>query len=266
MLFPRGFFGTEHGTGHGLGKDRDVSLKFSIAGSSLSTALTIPENRDRSDFVRESKEKRKAGSMRLGLLGGTFDPIHFGHLLLAERCREECGLDRVWFLPAGQPPHKAADGISPGQQRAEMVEFAIAGHPQFACNRMELSRAGRSFTVDTLREIHAEDPSRELFFLIGADSLADLPSWRDPAGIVELATIVAVNRGDRPLPDLDALRGTLGNAVADRIRIVVMPGIDLSSTDIRRRVREGKSIRYMTPRPCEVYIHERGLYTASGDE
>ncbi len=198
--------------------------------------------------------------MRLGLLGGTFDPIHFGHLLLAERCREECGLDRVWFVPSGQPPHKSADGISPGNQRAELVEFAIAGHPQFGVNRLELAREGRSFTVDTLREVHAEDPSRELFFLIGADSLADLPSWRNPPGIVELATIVAVNRGDRPLPDLDAVRRTLGSAIADRIRLVTMPGIDLSSTDIRRRVREGKSIRFMTPRPCEVYIQEHGLY------
>jgi nicotinate-nucleotide adenylyltransferase len=198
--------------------------------------------------------------MRLGLLGGTFDPIHFGHLLLAERCREECGLDRVWFLPAGQPPHKAAVGISSGNQRAEMVEFAIAGHPQFEVNRMELARAGRSFTVDTLREIHAEDPSRELFFLIGADSLADLPTWRDPAGIIEIATIVAVNRGDRPTPDLTALERTLGNAMAERIRLVTMPGIDLSSTDIRRRVREGKSIRFMTPRACEVYIQQHGLY------
>jgi nicotinate-nucleotide adenylyltransferase len=202
--------------------------------------------------------------MRLGLLGGTFDPIHFGHLLLAERCREECGLDRVWFLPAGQPPHKAAEGISAGQQRAEVVEFAIAGHPHFEVNRLELGRVGRSFTVDTLREIHAEDPSRELFFLIGADSLADLPGWRDPAGIVELATIVAVNRGDRPLPDLDQLRRELGHKVADRVRLVTMPGIDLSSTDIRARVREGKSIRFMTPRPCEVYIHEHGMYRGQG--
>jgi nicotinate-nucleotide adenylyltransferase len=200
--------------------------------------------------------------MRLGLLGGTFDPIHYGHLLLAERCREECGLDRVCFLPAGQPPHKAADGISPGQQRADMVEFAIAGHPQFQVNRMELAREGRSFTIDTLRAIHAEDASHELFFLIGADSLADLPGWREPAAIVELATIVAVNRGDRPLPDLDGLRRALGNAVTERIKLVTMPGIDLSSTEIRQRVREGKSIRFMTPRPCEVYIQEHGLYKA----
>jgi nicotinate-nucleotide adenylyltransferase len=198
--------------------------------------------------------------MRLGLLGGTFDPIHYGHLLLAERCREECELDRVWFLPAGQPPHKSAEGISPGPQRAEMVEFAIAGHPQFEVNRMELGRAGRSFTVDTLREVRAEDPSRELFFLIGADSLADLPTWRDPPGIIKLATIVAVNRGDRPLPDLNMLRRTLGDSIVDRVRLVTMPGIDLSSTDIRRRVREGRSIRFMTPRPCEVYIEQQALY------
>jgi len=198
--------------------------------------------------------------MRLGLLGGTFDPIHLGHLILAERCREECRLDQVWFLPAGNPPHKQNEAISPGNQRAEMVELAIAGHPQFSVNRMELSRTGRSFTVDTLREVQAQDSTRELFFLIGADSLADLPMWRDPAGIAELATIVAVNRGDRPLPDLDALRSRLGDAVMQRIQIVTMPGIDLSATDIRDRVREGKSIRFMTPRPCEIYIEQHGLY------
>ena len=147
-----------------------------------------------------------------------------------------------------------------------MLEFAISGHPQFSVNRMELARTGRSFTVDTLRQLHEEDPSRELFFLIGADSLADLPLWRDPAGIAELATIVAVNRGDRPMPDLDALRGQLGDAVLSRIQIVTMPGIDLSATDIRRRVRDGKSIRFMTPRACEVYgIQQHGLYRESID-
>jgi nicotinate-nucleotide adenylyltransferase len=198
--------------------------------------------------------------MRLGLLGGTFDPVHLGHLILAERCREECRLDQVWFLPAGNPPHKQNEAISPGNQRAEMVELAIAGHPQFSVNRMELSRTGRSFTVDTLREVQAQDSTRELFFLIGADSLADLPMWRDPVGIAELATIVAVNRGDRPLPDLDALRSRLGDTVMQRIQIVTMPGIELSATGIRRRVREGKSIRFMTPRPCEIYIEQHGLY------
>ncbi len=198
--------------------------------------------------------------MRLGLFGGTFDPIHLGHLILAERCREECRLDQVWFIPAGNPPHKQNEAISPGIQRAEMLEFAVAGHPQFSVNRIELNRTGRTFTVDTLRSIRAEDPTRDLFFLIGADSLSDLPLWRDPAGIAALATIVAVNRGDRPLPDLEALRGKLGDAVLERVQIVIMPAIDLSSTDIRRRVREGRSIRFMVPRACEVYIEQHGLY------
>jgi len=198
--------------------------------------------------------------MRLGLFGGTFDPVHWGHLLLAERCREECRLDQVWLIPAGNPPHKQGEAISPGNQRAEMLEFAIAGHPQLSVNRMELNRSGRSFTVDTLGQLHADDASRELFFLIGADSLADLPLWREPARIAELATIVAVNRGEDPMPDLDSLRQRLGDAVVNRIQLVTMPGIDLSATDIRRRVREGKSIRFMVPRPVEVYIEQHGLY------
>src|SRR6202451_4791722 len=113
--------------------------------------------------------------MRLGLFGGTFDPVHFGHLLLAERCREECRLDQVWFIPAGNPPHKTGELILPGSQRAEVLEFAIAGHPQFSVNRMELAREGRSFTVETLRELASQDPDRELFFLIGAASLCDFP-------------------------------------------------------------------------------------------
>ena len=102
--------------------------------------------------------------MRLGLFGGTFDPVHLGHLLLAERCREECRLDQVWFLPAGTPPHKASESITPGNQRAEMLEFAIAGHPQFSVNRMELAREGRSFTVDTLRQLRERRSVAGTFF------------------------------------------------------------------------------------------------------
>lgn len=198
--------------------------------------------------------------MRLGLFGGTFDPVHFGHLLLAEQCREQLSLDEVWFLPSGNPPHKDERGITPGQARVEMLEFAVAGHPQFEVNRMELAREGTTFTVDTLTTLAAEDAKRELFFLIGADSLHDLPTWRNPRRITELATIVAVNRGDAPLPALDAVKSELGEAAASRIELATIPGIDLSSSGIRRRVSEGKSIRYMTPRAVEVYIQEHGLY------
>jgi nicotinate-nucleotide adenylyltransferase len=197
--------------------------------------------------------------MKLGLFGGTFDPVHFGHLLLAEQCREQCGLDAVWFLPSGSPPHKRRD-ITPGKQRLEMLQLATAGHEAFSVSDRELKREGTTYTVDTLTELHAEQPDAELFFLIGADSLHDLPTWREPQRILELATIVAVNRGDRPLPSLDGVREKLGEPAAGRIQFATMPGCDISATDIRERVAAGRSIRYMTPRAVEVYIQQHGLY------
>jgi nicotinate-nucleotide adenylyltransferase len=198
--------------------------------------------------------------MRLGIFGGTFDPVHWGHLVMADQCREQCGLDQVWFLPAGLPPHKTGAAISSGKERAEMLEFAVAGQAEFLVNRMEFSRPGKSYTVDTLGELHARHPDDELFFLIGGDSLHDLPSWREPDKVVELATVVAVNRGDRPLPDEKELTAHLGPGIAARVKLVTMPGMDLSSTDIRQRVREGKSIRFMVPRAVEAYIAEHKLY------
>src|SRR4051794_34655399 len=137
--------------------------------------------------------------MRLGIFGGTFDPIHLGHLVLAEQCREQCQLDEVWFVPAAQPPHKLSAAITPAKPRCDMIEFAIAGNSAFRLCHIELNRDGPSFTVTTLEQLHTEGPTRELFLLIGADSLRDLSHWREPARIMELATIVAVNRGDGPL-------------------------------------------------------------------
>jgi nicotinate-nucleotide adenylyltransferase len=198
--------------------------------------------------------------MRLGIFGGTFDPVHFGHLLLAEQCRETCRLDEVWFLPSGSPPHKEGAGISAAAARAEMLELATAGHAAFSVSRMEFERTGATFTIDTLAQLRAENPSRELFFLIGGDSLDDFPKWREPGQIAELATIVAVNRGDQPAIDLAGVEAKLGEAVASRIQVVTMPGVSLSASDIRRRVRTGKSIRYMTPAAVEVYIAQHKLY------
>jgi nicotinate-nucleotide adenylyltransferase len=147
-----------------------------------------------------------------------------------------------------------------------MLEFAIAGTPSLSVNRLELQREGTTFTVDTLERLRAEDPSRELFFLIGGDSLNDLPGWRNPSRILELATIVAVNRGDRPFPDPQPLIDAVGTERASRVERITIPGIDLSSTDIRRRVREGRSIRFMVPRAVEEYIRQKRLYrpTAEG--
>ncbi|REJ93903.1 MAG: nicotinate-nucleotide adenylyltransferase [Planctomycetota bacterium] len=203
--------------------------------------------------------------MRLGIYGGTFDPVHYGHLILAEQCREQCALDEVWFIPAAVPPHKIGDQISSGETRCEMLELAIAGYPEFQVSRMELERDGPSYTVDTLSALQSEDPTRELFLLIGADSVADFPTWREPSRIADLARLVVVNRGD-DAPDLSAVESALGADVVERIDEVVMPGVDLSATDLRGRVAEGRSIRYMTPRAVEVYVAEHGLYAAVAGE
>lgn len=198
--------------------------------------------------------------MRLGLYGGTFDPVHLGHLLLAEQCREQCALDEVWLIPAHQSPHKVGQTLTPGKARLEMLQLATAGLGRFVVSDLELRRGGPSYTVETLQQLHDDDPRRELFFLIGADSLRDLPTWREPRRIAELATLVAVNRGDRPLPDMAALTAALGEEIARRVRLVTMPGLDLSSSDIRHRIRTGRSIRFMTPRAVEAYITQHQLY------
>jgi nicotinate-nucleotide adenylyltransferase len=201
--------------------------------------------------------------MRLGIFGGTFDPVHYGHLLLAEQCREQCRLDEVRFIPVGVPPHKLAQTIASGTARAEMLELAVAGHERFSVDRRELKKPAACFTVETLAELHAEDPARELFFLMGADSLRDFRTWREPGRILELATLAVVNRGDEPALDLAPLRQQFGTAASDRVQIVTIPGVDLASTDIRRRVAAGRSIRYMTPRAVECYIETHKLYAGT---
>lgn len=200
--------------------------------------------------------------MRLGVFGGTFDPVHYGHLLLAECCREQCALDQVWFVPADVPPHKQQRTLTPGRQRVEMLELAIGGHPAFAVSRLELERGGVSYTVDTLRELHREDPSRELFLLLGADSLADLPDWREPRAICELATLAVVGRSGSAAADIAAAKArdswqTLGPA---RLQAVDMPHIELSSSELRERAARGASLRYRTPRAVEKYIEAAHLY------
>ena len=197
---------------------------------------------------------------RLGIYGGSFDPIHLGHLLLAETCRETCSLDDVWFLPCANPPHKPEGSLTPGKLRAEMIELAIAGHPGFGVCRIELERSGPSFTVDTLRQLREQYPEKELFFLMGADSLADLPLWREPHAILELAQIVAVNRGHRAPPNLDLLAHDLGSLVRDRIKLITMPAIEISATELRQRIQENRSTRYRVPRAVEAYIAQNGLY------
>lgn len=198
--------------------------------------------------------------MKLGIFGGTFDPIHYGHLILAEQCREQCGLDEVWFVPAASPPHKSTASISAVRQRCDMVQFAISGYSAFRLSTVEVDRPGPSFTVTTLEQLRSEDRTRELFLLIGADSLTDLPHWREPERILNLATVVAVNRGRAASVDWAALQSIAGGMAESRIQSVTMPGIDISSTDIRKRISENRSVRFLVPRAVEIYIQENGLY------
>ncbi|MFH1301428.1 MAG: nicotinate-nucleotide adenylyltransferase [Planctomycetota bacterium] len=198
--------------------------------------------------------------MRIGIFGGTFDPVHNAHLLLAEQCREQCELDEVWFIPAGSPPHKGSIGISAGKERREMLDFAIAGHPAFVIKDLELHREGPSYTVETLRQLKTTHPDDEFFLIVGADSVRDLHTWREPEAILEMATLIGVNRPNISLPDLSELTQKFGENILSKILWVTMPGIDISSTDIRKRIREKKSVRFMTPRAVEVYIHNNRLY------
>ena len=195
--------------------------------------------------------------MRLGIFGGAFDPIHNGHLLLAEQSREQCQLDEVWFVPTKIPPHKEADSLSPDADRVEMLKLATAGRPEFVVSEIELNRAEVSWTVDTLRQLRDERPDDELFFLIGADSLRDFPTWKEPETIAELASVVAVNRGEA---SLDELTAGLKPELSASVRLVTMPGISISATDLRSRVSAGKSIRYLIPRAVEEFILAQKLY------
>jgi nicotinate-nucleotide adenylyltransferase len=197
---------------------------------------------------------------RLGVYGGSFDPVHLGHLLLAEVCREACTLDRVLFVPCGQSPHKPRGAAASGQQRVEMLELAVAGNSHFGVSRIEIDRSGPSFTVETLRQLRAEQPHAELFFLMGADSLVDLPLWREPHEILELATVVAVNRGGQACVSRDDLESKLGPIVRERLQFVTMPAIELSATDLRDRAQSHRSLRFRIPRAVEEYIRQHQLY------
>lgn len=189
---------------------------------------------------------------RLGLFGGSFDPVHYGHLILADRAAEELRLDRVLFVPASAPPHKLDRRRASGRDRLSMLRLALTGHPRFEASDLELRRGGISYTVETLRELRRRRPRVRLFLLLGSDSLVLLPGWKDVAEITRRATFVVARRPDSEPSDLPIM-----NAVMRRIDA---PLVGISSTQIRERVRRGRSIRYLTPPAVTAYIARRRLY------
>ena len=197
--------------------------------------------------------------MKVGVMGGTFDPIHLGHLILAEQARTSLGLARVLFVPAGQPWRKEGRRIAPVADRVAMVQAALAGDPYFEVSLVESEQPGPSYTADTLAALQAQlGPAAELYFILGQDALADLPYWRHPARTVAQARLAVAARPGTAIDTGAVERAVPG--ISSRIALVPMPQLDISSTDIRRRVAEGISIRFLVPQAVEAYIPERGLY------
>jgi len=196
---------------------------------------------------------------RLGILGGTFDPVHHAHLAAAEEARYQLALDQILLLPAGEPPHKPHGPLSAAHHRLRMLEMAIATRPSFAVSCVDLDRPGPCYTVDALRLLRAEwGPVPVFFFIMGADSLVDILAWYQPRRLLELAELAVVDR-PRFRVDLAGLEEHLPGLSA-RLHWVQMPLLEISSSDIRARVRSGRPISYLVPPGVEAYIMDNNLY------
>src|SRR5262245_50796214 len=216
-----------------------------------------------------------SGPRRIGVFGGTFDPIHLGHLIVAEQCRETGRLDEVWFVPAGSNPFREDHKVTPFERRVEMIELAIAGHPAFRVDTVEeemlqerrrqrpQERQHHTYTADTLAELHRRHPDVELYFLVGSDLLSQLSRWYQPHRVIQNAALLVMLRAGYAALSAEELQASLVLPPAVPLRIEFVPSpplIDISSTDLRRRLAEGHSVRYLVPRAVECYIQEKRLY------
>lgn len=190
--------------------------------------------------------------MRIGLLGGTFDPPHVGHLILGQLALEQLHLERVVFIPAGDPWRKSNRVVSAARHRLAMTRLAIGDNPAFDVDDCEVTREGATYTVDTLRLLREQHPGDELVLVLGEDALADVPNWKEPESLPVLSTVAVAPRRGTELPPLPF--------DASRVVRVDMPGIDISSTELRERARRGESVRYFVPDAVEAYIKDNELY------
>jgi nicotinate-nucleotide adenylyltransferase len=199
--------------------------------------------------------------VKVALLGGTFNPPHLAHLLCASEAADQLGLDRVILMPVFPPPHKeVADDPGP-EVRLELCELAAAGDERLEVSRLEVDRGGPSFTADTLRELHARHPEHELIFIVGGDMAVSLPTWKEPRTVLELAKLAIAERSGALRRDvIERLTAEYGEDVTQRLEFFDMPRIDISSSEIRRRVGAGRSIRYLVPQAVAEHIARHGLY------
>jgi nicotinate-nucleotide adenylyltransferase len=196
--------------------------------------------------------------VRLGIFGGTFNPPHLGHLVCAQEAYLQLGLECVMLMPARIPPHKAVDDEPGAEHRLELCRRAVDGDERFTVSDLEMRRDGPSYTVDTLEELHSQDPDTEMFLIVGGDVAAGLPRWHEPERVLSLATPAIAKRRGTPRPAIEEALGTLRGG--ERACFFRMPSISFSSTMVRDRVRSGQSIRYIVPDGVASYINENGLY------
>jgi len=197
-------------------------------------------------------------AVKVGVLGGTFDPPHLGHLLLAEQAREQLALERVLWVPAGEPWRKEGRTISAAAHRLEMVRLAIADNAAFVLSDAEVTRQGPTYTVDTLAAMKDERPDEDVYFVVGQDALHDLPNWHEPERLISLATLAVADRGDERLAP--AALESLAPGLGENVVWLEMPRFGVSASEVRRRAAEGRSLSYLTPDAVAAYISEHGLY------
>ncbi len=199
---------------------------------------------------------------RIGVIGGTFDPIHYGHLAAAEEARVKMDLERVLFVVAGMPPHKLNEEVTPVEHRLATVSLAIASNPYFEISTVDVDRPGPSYTVHTISIMQEQmGQETEIFFIMGLDSLAELPTWHQPERLIESCRLVAVKRPGVEI-DLAELESSVPG-IASRVDIIDMPEVDISSSELQQRVRDGLPIKYQVPEEVERYIMEHRLYRPS---
>lgn len=207
------------------------------------------------------QEASGKSSHKIGIMGGTFNPIHIGHLLLSERAYEQFDLEKVYVMPTNNPPHKMDTKIESDLHRCAMVQLAIESNPHFELSLLEVNRKGLTFTVDTLRELQSQYPDKEWYFIVGGDSLEYMDKWRSPEIIFSMATIVVAIRDEYDEEALQEKIKHLQELYHAKIELISMPNIEISSTDIRQRLSHGLSCKYLVPERVEAYISRHQLYS-----
>ncbi len=197
---------------------------------------------------------------KIGIMGGTFNPIHNGHLILAENAYSQYQLDKIYFIPAGIPPHKRNAAIADGDVRCKMVELAISDNPAFAISNIEICSGEMSYTFQTLEQLKEKMPDTEIYFIMGADSLSDFPTWRNPQRICELSRLLVAVRDDLDHAELEQMASRIRSDFHTKVDLLNTPNISISSHDIRNRISDRRSIRYLVPEAVRKYIGDKSLY------